>query len=92
MCALADAIIPALPRATHAVRTVTGIRATLTVVAIVVLAWQGPCSAAMSHNIKSLGQTFRLTDKSLLLTIKIRLNLSKKRSVSLHEIKIENGN
>ena len=67
-CALADAIIPALPRAAHAVRTVTGIRATLTVVAIVVLAWQGPCSAAMSHNIKSLGQTFRLTDKSLLLT------------------------
>ena len=67
-CALADALAHALPGAARTVRTVTWVRATLTVVVVAVLTWQSQGGAAMSDNLRRFGLTFLVTDDSQSLT------------------------
>ena len=67
-CALADAVVRALPRAARTAGTGRGLRVGLTVVVIAVLSWQGPGSAAMSDNLKRFEATFLVTDNSQSLT------------------------
>lgn len=67
-CALADALAHALPGAARTVRTVTWVRATLTVVVVAALTWQSQGGAAMSDNLRRFGLTFLVTDDSQSLT------------------------